>query len=56
VTALTRLGPFSKMTVDCGFPLVSYVAERAVRNDGLSLGRPVTAEIDPRSIHLALPD
>jgi molybdate/tungstate transport system ATP-binding protein len=56
VSGLTRLGPFSKVTVDCGFPLVSYVAERAVRNDGLSLGRPVTAEIDPRSIHLALPD
>ncbi|HLI10731.1 MAG TPA: ABC transporter ATP-binding protein [Alphaproteobacteria bacterium] len=52
IVALTRIGALTRVMQDCGFPLVSYVMSRSVRDLGLRPGIPIVAEIDPAAIHL----
>jgi ABC-type Fe3+/spermidine/putrescine transport system ATPase subunit len=55
VGAVTSLGPFYKVTLDCGFPLVAYLTKREVRDLGVMPGSSVVAEIEAETIHV-LPD
>ncbi|MGH7038891.1 MAG: ABC transporter ATP-binding protein [Stellaceae bacterium] len=52
VGAITPLGPFCKVTLDCGFPLVAHLPKRAVRALALAPGSRVVAEIEVESIHV----
>lgn len=52
VGAITPLGPFCKVTLDCGFPLVAHLPKRAVRNLALAPGSRVVAEIEAEAIHV----
>jgi molybdate/tungstate transport system ATP-binding protein len=55
ITAITSLGPISRVAFDCGFPLVISLARREVRDRGLAVGMAAVAEIEPEAIHLARP-
>jgi ABC-type Fe3+/spermidine/putrescine transport system ATPase subunit len=52
VGAVTSLGPFYKVTLDCGFPLVAYLTKREVRDLGVVPGSPVMVEIEAEAIHV----
>lgn len=52
VGALASLGPFFRVTLDCGFPLVAHLTRRAVRDLALAPGRRVVAEIAAEAIHV----
>jgi molybdate/tungstate transport system ATP-binding protein len=56
VTDAASLGAISKVTVDCGFPLVAYLTNRNMRELGLTPGLEVVAEIETSSIHLLTRD
>jgi tungstate transport system ATP-binding protein len=46
------MGPFLKLSLDCGFPLVSYVTREAFATLGLAEGKEVFASFKATSIHL----
>jgi ABC-type Fe3+/spermidine/putrescine transport system ATPase subunit len=52
VGALAPLGPFFKVTLDCGFPLVAHLTKRTVRDLALAPGSRMTAEIEAEAIHV----
>jgi molybdate transport system ATP-binding protein len=52
VRALDREGPMTRVSLDCGFPLVALIAERTARNLRLHEGACVTAVLDVRAPHL----
>jgi len=53
ITALTNLGPLTKVRLDCGFELTAYVITREVRGGGFVPGAAAYAEFDAASVHLA---
>ena len=52
VGSVTPLGPFFKVTLDCGFPLVAHLPKRAVRDLAIAPGSRVVAEIEADAIHV----
>jgi ABC-type Fe3+/spermidine/putrescine transport system ATPase subunit len=52
VGAVTPLGPFYKVMLDCGFPLLAHLTKREVRALGIVPGSPVTAAIAAEAIHV----
>ena len=52
ITAASCLGPFTKLTVDCGFSLISYVTARTAADPAFAPGAAVTAEIAAEAVHL----
>jgi hypothetical protein len=48
VDAVAPLGPFYKVTLDCGFPLIAHLTKREV----CSLGSRTVAEIEADAIHV----
>ncbi|HZU88977.1 MAG TPA: ABC transporter ATP-binding protein [Stellaceae bacterium] len=52
VGIITPLGPFYKVMLDCGFPLVAYLTKREVRDLGIAPGSRVVAEIEAEAIHV----
>ncbi len=56
VTDARNLGALSRITVDCGFPLIAYLTNRHMRELGLAPGVEVIAEVEAESIHLLPPD
>jgi len=49
---IDSMGPFLKLSLDCGFPLVSYVTREAFATLGLAEGNDVYASFKATSIHL----
>jgi tungstate transport system ATP-binding protein len=52
IARLTPQGPLVRVTVDCGFPLVSLVTRASVRQMGLEKDQPVTATFKASAVHL----
>jgi ABC-type Fe3+/spermidine/putrescine transport system ATPase subunit len=52
VGSVSPLGPFFKVTLDCGFPLVAHLSKRTVRDLAIAPGSRVVAEIEAEAIHV----
>ena len=52
VVSITPRGPFSKVTVDCGFPLSSILSWKAVDSLGIREGNRVIVSFAPGSVHV----
>ena len=52
ITAITSIGPFLKVTMDCGFPLVSYVTRESFTRLKLAVGEKVIASFKDTAVHL----
>ncbi len=52
VTKILPLGPYQKIHVDCGFPLVAYITNQSCRDLALREGREVTASFKATAIHV----
>ncbi len=52
VTGIDSLGPFLRLNLDCGFPLVSYVTREAFTKLGLAEGKEVFASFKATSVHI----
>lgn len=54
IGTVTPLGPFYKVTLDCGFPLVAYLTKREVRDLNIAPGSRLIAEIEAEAIPVLL--
>ncbi len=52
VVGLTSFGPFLKVTLDCGFPLVAYMTRGSFTEAKLALGDRTLASFPPSAVHL----
>jgi molybdate/tungstate transport system ATP-binding protein len=52
ITAMTDLGPLTRVTLDCGIDLIAYVLTRQVPESGLRPGATVEAEVAANAIHI----
>jgi len=52
VTALRNAGPLVTLTIDCGFPLKSYLLGPQVRTMNLGLGNLVVMKFDANAVHV----
>ncbi len=52
ILAIDSLGPFLKLNMDCGFPLVSYVTREAYTKLGLVEGKEVFASFKATAVHI----
>jgi ABC-type molybdate transport system ATPase subunit len=52
VSAVIPQGPLSKVTVDCGVPLVAAVAGHLVRDLGLRSGKEVLVSLRPADLYV----
>jgi tungstate transport system ATP-binding protein len=52
ITGIVSTGPFLKVTLDCGFPLVAYVTGRTFPEIKLVLGEQITTSIKASAVHL----
>lgn len=52
ITGITSVGPFLKITVDCGFPLVAYITRGTIPELKLALGEPMAASFKAADVHL----
>ncbi len=52
VTGIGSLGPFLRLDLDCGFPLVSYVTREAFTKLGLYEGKEVFASFKATAVHI----
>jgi tungstate transport system ATP-binding protein len=52
ITTITSIGPFLKVTMDCGFPLVSYVTRESFTRLKLAVGEKVVASFKATAVHL----
>jgi tungstate transport system ATP-binding protein len=52
ITGIISSGPFLKVTMDCGFPLVAYVTRRTFPKLKLAIGEQVAASFKAAAVHL----
>jgi tungstate transport system ATP-binding protein len=52
IEKVTPLGLYQRVTLDCGFPLVSYVTTHSVEGLSLGQGKEVTASFKATAIHV----
>jgi molybdopterin-binding protein len=52
VVRITPLGPLARVSVDCGFPLVSLITGQSVENLSLSPGAGVVASFKASAVHV----
>lgn len=52
VTSIIPMGPFIKLHLDCGFPLVAYITNESRAALGLSEGKEVTASFKATSVQV----
>ena len=52
VVGLITFGPFLKVTLDCGFPLVAYMTLGSFTEAKLALGDQIFASFPPSAVHL----
>ncbi len=55
ILATASMGPFLKVTLDCGFPLVAYVTRESYASLALAEGKEVFASFKTTAVHL-IPD
>lgn len=55
ILATASMGPFLKVTLDCGFPLVAYVTRESYASLALAEGKEVFASFKATAVHL-IPD
>jgi tungstate transport system ATP-binding protein len=54
IVGITSIGPFLKVTLDLGFPLVSYVTRGSFARLKLTIGEKILASFKPEAVHLIL--
>jgi tungstate transport system ATP-binding protein len=54
IVGITSIGPFLKVTLDCGFPLISYVTGGSFARLKLTVGEKIWASFKPEAVHLIL--
>ena len=52
IERITSLGPYQKVRLDCGFPLVAYVTRHSVEKLSLEEGKEVVASFKATGIHV----
>ena len=52
ITGVSPQGPFARITLDCGFPLVAVVTVRSAEEMGLCIGAPVVASFKATGVHV----
>jgi tungstate transport system ATP-binding protein len=52
IEKVTSLGPYQKVQLDCGFPLVAYVTHHSLEKLSLEKGKEVTASFKATAIHV----
>lgn len=52
VTEVTDLGPYLRVSLDCGFPLVAYATKVSAAEMGLGAGQAVVASFKATAVHL----
>jgi tungstate transport system ATP-binding protein len=52
IEKVTALGPYQKVRLDCGFPLVAYVTRHSVEKLSLEEGKEVVASFKATAIHV----
>ncbi len=52
VIKIIPLGPYQKVHLDCGFPLVAYITNNSSRNLALEEGKEVTASFKATAVHV----
>jgi tungstate transport system ATP-binding protein len=52
ITHIYSMGPFLKLSLDCGFPLISLVTRNAFVDLGLAEGKMIYASFKPASVHV----
>jgi tungstate transport system ATP-binding protein len=52
VQKVIPLGPYQKIMLDCGFPLVAYVTNDSCRDLGLAEGKEITASFKATAVHM----
>ncbi len=52
ITGMAVLGPLVKVTLDCGFRLVSYITRTSLSEMGLDVGDEVTAAFKATAVHV----
>ncbi len=52
ISRITSLGPYVRVALDCGFPLVAYITEHNRERLMLSEGKEAGASFSPLSLHL----
>jgi molybdate transport system ATP-binding protein len=52
ITKIVPNGPFMRVTIDCGFPLVALVTRLSSEDLRLAVGTPVIAEIKATAIYV----
>lgn len=52
VAAIATIGPFLKVHLDCGFPLISYVTRGSFARLKLTVGEEIFASFKPAAVHL----
>ena len=52
IEKIVSLGPYQKVQLDCGFPLVAYVTHHSIENLSLGEGKAVMASIKATAVHL----
>lgn len=52
ITKMVPSGPFVRITVDCGFPLIALITRRSCTDLGLSAGSRVIAGVKATAIHV----
>jgi tungstate transport system ATP-binding protein len=52
ITHVYSMGPFLKLSLDCGFPLISLVTRDAFAELGLAEGKRIYASFKPASVHV----
>jgi tungstate transport system ATP-binding protein len=52
ITGIISTGPFLKVTMDCGFPLVAYVTRRTFSGEKPTIGQSIAASFKAAAVHL----
>jgi tungstate transport system ATP-binding protein len=52
IVRIVPFGPFSRLTIDCGFPLTALITARSSEDLGLTPGKEIVAGIKATSIHV----
>jgi tungstate transport system ATP-binding protein len=54
IVGITSIGPFLKVTLDMGFPLVAYVTRGSFSKLNIAVGEKLWASFKPEAVHLIL--
>jgi tungstate transport system ATP-binding protein len=52
VVRITPMGPYQRVQLNCGFPLVTYVASHALSSLSVTQGTEVLASFDAKAVHV----